>query len=338
MRPRISTRTIGLALGATLSLPSVAAPQLPQSLTGTLVVTNKGAASASIIDIASGAILATVPTGNGPHEVALTGDGALAIVTDYGARQGGGTLTVIDVPGMRVARTINLGQYTRPHGIAVLPGDSLVAVTSESTQNVVIVNVRAGTVRSAIPTEHAGSHMVAVTADGSRFYTGDIGSNTVSELDPQTGRRTQSWDVPSQPEAINVTPDGSEVWVGSNAEGKVSVLDPRTGEIRTAAEEVGWPYRILFTPDQQTVLLPDLRREELRFIDRRSHRELGRMRFTDAGPQGITLTPDGRYAFQSLSQQQRVAVIDVANRRVLGHLPTGAGPDGVVYTSRVFAR
>lgn len=325
-------------LSASPLLPARASAQMPEGLTGTLVVTNKGAASASIIDVGTGTIVATLPTGDGPHEVVLTSDGALAIVTDYGAGQGGSTLTVIDVPAQRIAHTIDLGQYTRPHGIAVLPGDSLVAVTSESTQNVVIVNIRQGAVRSAIPTGHAGSHMVAVTADGSKFYTGDIGSNTVSELDPRAGRRTQSWPVPTQPEAINVTPDGSEVWVGSNAEGKVSVLNPRTGELRTAAEEVGWPYRILFTPDQRIVLLPDLRREELRFIERGSHRELGRMSFTGAAPQGITLTPDGRYAFQSLSQQQRVAVIDIANRRVLGHLPTGVGPDGVAYTTRVSAR
>jgi DNA-binding beta-propeller fold protein YncE len=327
-----------LLCAALIGLPASARAQLPDGLTGTLVVTNKGAASASIIDIASGTILATLPTGNGPHEVAITSDGALAIVTDYGGQPGGNTLTVIDVPGMGVARTIDLGQYTRPHGIAVLSGDSLVAVTSESTRNVVIVNVRVGAVRRAIPTESAGSHMVAVTRDGSRFYTGDIGANTVSELDPQTGRRTRGWSVPAQPEAVNVTPDGSEVWVGSNAEGKVSVVNPQTGEIRTAAEEVGWPYRILFTPDQRTVLLPDLRREELRFIDRASLRELGRMSFSGAAPQGITLTPDGRYAFQSLSQQQRVAVIDVAERRVLGHLPTGTAPDGVVYTARVLTR
>ncbi len=327
-----------LVFAALAAHPAATLAQLPEDLTGTLVVTNKAAASASIIDIASAAILVTLPTGNGPHEVALTSDGALAIVTDYGSQPGSSTLTVIDVAAMRVARTIDLGQYTRPHGIAVLPGDSIVAVTSESTQNVVLVNVRAGEVRSAIPTEHAGSHMVAVTRDGSRFYTGDIGSNTVSELDPATGRRTQSWTVPAQPEAINVTPDGGEVWVGSNAEGKVSVVNPRTGAVRTAAEEVGWPYRILFTPDVRTVLLPDLRREELRFIDRTSHRELGRMSFTGAGPQGITLTPDGRYAFQSLSQQQRVAVIDIAERRVVGHLPAGDSPDGVVYTARVFAR
>jgi DNA-binding beta-propeller fold protein YncE len=312
---------------------STAAAQV-SGLTGTLIVTNKGPSTATIIDVASGRALATLPTGQGPHEVVVSRDGRLAVVTDYGSRSGGSTLTVIDVPGLKVVRTINLGEYHRPHGIAFLPGDSLVAVTSEMSRNVVIVAVEEGVVRKAIPTQHNGSHMVGVTANGTRAYTGDIGSNTVSELNVLTGEYVRSWDVPTQPEAINVTPDGSEVWVGSNATGKVSVVHPSTGAVATAAEGFGWPYRIYFTPDVKTVLLPDLRKEELRFVDRATHRELGRISFAGGGPQGITMTPDGKYALQSLSQQARVAVVDAMSRKVVGYIPAGETPDGIAYSPK----
>ena len=304
-------------------------------LTGTLIVTNKAPSTATIIDLASGRVLATLPTGQGPHEVVVSRDGRVAVVTDYGSRSGGNTLTVIDVPALKVARTISLGEYQRPHGIVFLPGDSLVAVTSESSRNVVIVSVEAGVVRRAIATQHNGSHMVGVTADGTRAYTGDIGSNTVSELNLITGEYVRSWDVPTQPEAINVTPDGSEVWVGSNATGKVSVVTPATGAITTAAEGFGWPYRVFFTPDAKTVLLPDLRREELRFVDRSRRKELARLTFTEGGPQGITMTPDGKFILQSLSRQGQVAVIDAALRKVVGHIAAGETPDGIAYTPRV---
>ena len=330
----VSCGSLGAAafLG-TVTLATAMTAQVP-GLSGTLVITNKGPATATIIDVASGRTLATLPTGQGPHEVVLSSDGRTAVVTDYGAQTGGKTLTVIDVPGLRVARTIDLGTYTRPHGIAYLPGDSLVAVTSETTGNVVIVSVPEGAVRRAIPTQHDGSHMVAATADGSLLYTGDIGSNTVSELNGRTGQYVRSFEVPAQPEAVNVTPDGAEVWVGSNATGKVSVVDPRTGAVTTAAEGLGWPYRILFSPDRRFTFLPDLRGETLRFLDRASRRELGRLTFAGGGPQGITITPDGRYLFQSLSRQGRVAIIDVTKREVVGHIATGETPDGVAYTAR----
>jgi DNA-binding beta-propeller fold protein YncE len=319
-----------------LLVPAVgSAPAQVAGLSGTLVVTNKGPATATIIDVASGKTLATLPTGQGPHEVVMSPSGRIAVVTDYGAQTAGSSLTVIDVPARRVARTIPLTEYRRPHGIHFLPGgDSLVAVTSEVSRNVVIVNVLEGAVRKAISTQHDGSHMLGVTADGARIYTGDIGSNTVSELDVKAGAYVRSWEVPAQPEAVNVTPDGSQVWVGSNATGKVSVVNPATGEVKTAAEGFGWPYRIAYTPDVATVLLPDLRNEELRFVERASLRELGRISLGGAGPQGIVITPDGRYAFQSLSQQGKVAIVDVAGRRVAGYLEAGATPDGVAYTTQ----
>ena len=325
-----------ILLAAACGAFSSAAAQVP-GLTGTLVVTNKSPSTATIIDVGSGRILATLPTGNGPHEVVLSGDGRWAVVTDYGAQQGGRTLTVIGVPALRVARTVDLGQYTRPHGIVFLPGDSLVVVTSETSGNIVVVNILEGAVRRAVATGAQGSHMVAVTGNGAMAYTGNIGSNTVTQFDLRTGKSVRSWTVPEQPEAINVTPDGREVWVGSNATGRVSVVDVGRGSVAAAAEGCGWPYRILYSPDTRLVLLPDLRKEELRFVERASRRELGRLAFPGGAPQGIAITPDGRYALQSLSREGRVAIIDVATRAVTGSFAAGGSPDGIAYTRRVIS-
>jgi DNA-binding beta-propeller fold protein YncE len=329
--PRILGAVLGTLLLASESPANRVHAQV-EGLTGTLVVVNKSVSTATIIDVATGRALATLPTGPGPHEVALTADGSLAVVTDYNP---GSSLTIIDVPGRRVVRTVDLSQYARPHGIEFLPGDSLVAVTSEATQNLVIVNVREGVIRRAIGTQHRGSHMVGVVADGSRAWTGDMSDNTVTELDLRTGEYVRSLDVPQTPEAINVTPDGSEVWVGSNGTGRVSVVDPVTGRVTTAADGFGWPYRIRFTPDVRTVLLPDLRNEDLRILDRATRTERARLAFAGEAPQGIIITPDGRHAFLSLSGGGRVAIIDIAAGTVAGHLPAGQTPDGIVYTTRV---
>ena len=50
-------------------------------LTGTVIVTNKGPSTATVIDVASGRTLATLPTGNGPHEIVISSDGRLAVVS-----------------------------------------------------------------------------------------------------------------------------------------------------------------------------------------------------------------------------------------------------------------
>ena len=326
----IKLRHVVLALG--LSVADTVGAQVP-GLTGTLVVTNKSPSTVTIIDVATGKALATLPTGRGPHEVALSADGRTAVVTDYGTGATP-TLTVIDVPGLRVARTISLGQYRAPHGIVFLPGDSLVAVTSEATNNLVLVHVGEGVVRKAIGTGSAGSHMVGVTANGATGFTGNMSSASVSQLDLTTGTLVRSFTVPNRPEAINVTPDGKEVWVGSNETGRVSVIDPNTGTVVTAAEGVTWPYRVLFSNDVSTVVIPDMTKNEVRFLDRSTRRELSRLSFPNAGPQGITMTPDGRHIFLSLSKEARIAVIDARTRLVVGYIPSGETPDGVGYYER----
>ncbi len=305
---------------------------------GTLIITNKSPSTATLLDVASGAILATLPTGQGPHEVVVTRDGSTAVVTDYGAQQPGSSLTVIDVPGRRVARTITLGEYRRPHGIVFLPGDSLVAVTSEVNGALLIVHVGRGEIVRRVPTTQRGSHMVGVTGDGRRAWTGNIGSNTVSELDLTTGTFVRTIDVPVQPEAINVTPDGREVWVGSNATGVVSVIEVATGTVTSAATGLGWPYRVVYSPDTSLVLLPDLRGETLRFLDRRTRAERHRLTLTGAAPQGIVFSDDGRYAFLSFSTKGVVALIDVSAKRIIRETPAGDTPDGVAFTTRVLTR
>jgi DNA-binding beta-propeller fold protein YncE len=321
--------TVVVLCALTLSAGTAAAQS------GTLVVVNKAASTASIIDVASGETLATLPTGRGPHEVVVTSDGRTAVVTDYGDTAGNNTLTVIDVPGLKVARTVDLGQYRRPHGIAFLPGDSLVAVTSEETQTVVIVRVADGTIAATIATGQRGSHMLAITGDGATIYTGNIADGTVSELVVKTRLRTKLFNTPPEPEAIAVTADGREIWVGSNSEGKVSVIDTETGAIDGTIQGFSWPYRILFTPDQRQVLIPDLRANQLKWIDRAARQVVDVLEFEDAGPQGITLSTDGKLVYHSMSQQNRIAVIDLATRETLRYIATGEGPDGVAYTELV---
>ena len=303
-------------------------------VTGTLVVVNKRASTATIVDVRSGATLATLPTGNGPHEVVIAKDGGRAVVTDYGGQTAGNSLTVIDVPGLRVEKTIELDRYSRPHGIAFLPGDSLVAVTSEDARSVVVVRLADGAIVRAVPTEAGGSHMLALIASGERVYTGNISDENVSELSLADGEHTGTFAAPTQPEAIGVTPDGSEVWVGSNDQGTVSVIDVATGNLEEALDGFGWPYRILPTPDSRLVLIPDLRSNELRIVDRASRQTLATISLPGSGPQGITLSEDGRMAFQSLSQLGQVAIIDLEGMEVVGYVEVGDRPDGVAYTSR----
>lgn len=293
-----------------------------------LLVANKQEASLSIIEVESGKLLATVPTGQGPHEVAVTGNGRFAVVANYGAQAPGNTLTVVDLRTRAPVGTIDLGEYRRPHGIVVLPGDSLVLVTSEASRSVVLVALEGG-VRGAIATGAAGSHMVAVTADGRRGYTANVGSGSITELDIPGGVSARTLPVAPATEGIAVTPDGREVWVGSNGAHTVTIVDTRTWKAVDTLPAAGLPYRVAISPDGRTAVVPAPQAGVVRIFDVPTRRERAVLAFEGAGPVGSTITADGAYVFVALQGSNEAAMVDLKSGKEVRRFATGAGPDGI---------
>jgi len=314
---------------------SVAAAPAPEPV---LVVVNKDESSVSIIELRSGRTLATLPTGTGPHECAASGDGRWAVVTNYGTRQPGSSLTVVDLAGLRVARTIAL-EYPRPHGIAFLPDHRTVAVTSEVGQVVVLVDVTEGTVTGVGPTGQRVSHMLALSADGRRAYTANIGPGTVSRVELATGVEPRSLAVGPQTEAIGLAPDEREVWLGSNSTGKVFAVDIASWRVVDSLQTRGHPYRVGFAPDGRTVLVTNPFADEVQVIDAAARRILASVRTPAEGggtgqPFGLAFEPESRTAWVTLRGADQVAELDLAARTVRRYLGTGQGPDGIAYAVR----
>ncbi len=297
--------------------------------TGELViVANKQAASASIIEVATGTTLATLPVGNGPHEVAVSRDGKWAVVSNYGAQSPGNSLTVLDLSTLTVARTIDLGEYRRPHGAAFIGNTTKVAVTSEMARMVVIIDIAAGEVLDVLPTNAPGSHMVGVTADGARAWTANIGDGSVSEFDLGTGAFLRQIPVATRTEGIGVAPDGRSVWVGSNDQHTVSVVDPVTGKVAVVLPSPGFPYRVSMSPDGRYAVVPQPEGGSVRIFDVATRKELGTV--TIAGePVGTAVSGDSKRAYVSLQGTNEVAVIDLEKRIEVKRFPSGAGPDGI---------
>lgn len=333
---RIPAKLSGLlAFLLVSSAVPIAFAQIPQDLRGTLITLNKSGHNASFIDLGSGEILETLPTGRGPHELVVTDDGRWAIGTDY---SGGNSLTVFDIEELLVARTIDLQDYPRPHGILFLPGQTEVIVTSEASQQLVIANFHEGEILRTIDTGQSGSHMVALSEDGTIAYTSNGSSNSVSVIDVVTGQLTKTLDVPDRPEAITTTKRGDEVWVGSNDEEVVSVISAASGEISRQWSGFSWPYRILLTEDEKYAAMPDLGNEQLRFFDVDSGAEIGNIDLTGAQPQGVILYPDDRTLFVSLSGQNKVLVVNILTQEILGEYAAGDAPDGIGYSPLVLKK
>jgi 6-phosphogluconolactonase (cycloisomerase 2 family) len=320
-------RILAILCVAMLAGPVIS--QVPEGLTGTLIVLNKAGNDASFIDLTTGETVATLPTGTDPHELVVTADGRWAVATNY---RGGNSLTVFDVRNLSVARTIDLSAHPAPHGLLLMRGDEHVIVTTEGSDQLIVVDFQNGDIEKVIETGQPGSHMVALSEDGSMAFTANTQGNSVSVIDVEAGETLDILDVPLRPEAIGANRSTTDVWVGSNDEGTVSVIDPADGSIRRQLTGFSWPYRILLTRDERQVVIPDARSEVLRVFDAESGEELGSLDFSGGGPQGVALHPDDRTLFLSLSRQGRVAVVDIESMQVLGEYAAGRGPDGIGYS------
>jgi DNA-binding beta-propeller fold protein YncE len=268
-----------------------------------------------------------VQVGTGPHEAQVSPDGKIAVVTIYGVGGApGNQLAVIDLVRDSVIRTIDLGQYTRPHGVIFLGNSSdRVVVTSEATNNVVLVTLSTGAVE-AIGTNARGSHMIAVTADGARGWTANVADNTVSEIDLVGKRFVRSFSVPAQPEGITVTPDGSYVWVGSNQTGAVTVISTQSGQVAATLPGASFPYRLGSSRDGSRIAIVDGRGNQLIIADAATRAVVGQISLTS--PRGVAIAPDNRTAWVTLAGSE-VAQVDIRELKVIRTIPVQASPDGV---------
>ncbi len=134
-------------------------------------------------------------------------------------------MTVIDVAKHAVVRTIDLHDYQRPHGMAFLPGDTTLAVTSEVSKAVLLVDFRDGHVIRAMPSGGRTTHMIGASTDGSVIVASNISDGTISVLHPASTDSAVTIRVARQPEGIAIAPDGTTAWAGSNRDSVVLVVD-----------------------------------------------------------------------------------------------------------------
>ncbi len=312
---------------------------------GTVVVSNMRDHTATVLEAATGRVLATLPTGQGPHEVTISRDGRWALVSNYGTReQGGSSITVIDIARLEVTRTIDLGEYRRPHGMAFFPGDTLVAVTSEVSHAVLLLDFRSGHVIRAVPTNGRTTHMLGLSAAGDRMVTSNIADNTISSLEPLGTTEPVVIRVARQPEGIAITPDGREAWAGSNQDSVVVIVNLRTGLPADTLRGFGLPYRIGISGDGRRAVISDPVKGEIRLYDVATRR--ARATITVArdslvttaevpgspSPEGVAVSHDGRWAFVTLQGRNRLAIVDVERGVIVGYGQTGTWSDGVGYS------
>jgi len=330
----LSYLTLSLVFAAFLSL------QPPRPSTGSkalVLVANKGAHTLGLIDPATGRqIAALAETGVTGHEVIASPDGRLAFVPIYGnsgvGQPGtdGATLDVFDVGEQHHIHTIEFGHGVRPHCPVFGPKDGLLYVTTELDQAVTVIDPHSFKIVAKVPTGAPESHMLAISSDGTRGYTANVGPGSVSVLDLVARKTITVIPVADHVQRISVTPDGAWVFTSDTEKPRLAAIDTTTNKVDRWITLPATGYGSAVTPDGKWLLIALPNAPGMGVVD------LAAMQFARTvplppAPQEVLIQPDGKMAYVSCDKSHQVAEVDLSNWRVKKIIDAGNNADGLAW-------
>jgi DNA-binding beta-propeller fold protein YncE len=336
MSPLKLASVIALSLGVMMPR-SDARSHDTHSDTAFLLVANKAEHTLGIIDPKADQQIATVPEGDiTGHEVIASPDGRTAYVPIYGNSGVGkpgtdGThMVVIDLAERKVVGNVDWGHGVRPHCPKFGPKDGLLYVTTELDQSVSIVDPRTLKIVGSIPTGQPESHMLALSNDGRRGYTANVGPGTVSVLDIK-GRKTLAViPISHETQRISISPDDSMVFTSDQTKPQLAVIDTATNKVKTWVPLPAPGYGTASTHDGKWLLVAVPAARKVAVVNLHTLKVEHTLDVPKA-PQEVLVGPDNKTAYVSCDSSNKIAVINLSDWTVQKMIETGKGTDGLAW-------
>ena len=331
-----SVTTTVLSLLTTSALLAQTAPKAPSGL---LLATNQYANTLSIIDPTSGKEIAVLPeqhiTG---HELETSPDGRTVFIPIYGnsgvGKPGtdGHEILVVDIASRRIAHVIDLGHGVRPHKAIYNSADGLLYVSAELDNAIDIIDPKTLSVIGSVPTGEPQSHMFVLSPDGSRAYTANVSSGTVSVLDLKTRKVITVIPVAHGVQRIAISNDGALVFTSDTDKHELDVIDTASNRVKTRIPLAANGYGSAATADGHALLVALPAIDQVAVVDLHTLKVTHTIP-TPPGPQAILLRPDGRVAYVSCMRSKTIVAINLDTFTVSQTIGAGDGVDGLAWAS-----
>ncbi len=304
-----------------------------------LLVAQKGEQSLAIVDPVSGTVLASVPEGGTTgHEVIASPDGRLAYVPIYGnsgvGKPGtdGSNLIVIDIAAQKIVGNLDFGHGVRPHMPIFGPKDGLLYVTTELDHSISLIDPKTLKIVGSIPTGQPESHMLALSHNGLRGYTANVGPGTVSVLDIPSRKLLTIIPISGNTQRISITPDDRWVFTADQTQPRLAAIDTRTNQVAHWVPLPGIAYGTAPTTDGKFLLVTIPTLNKLAIVDIAAMKVV-RTIDTPADPEEVLAQPGNQFAWISSVASHTESKFDLGTWQITRKIETGKGTDGIAWAA-----
>jgi DNA-binding beta-propeller fold protein YncE len=305
---------------------------------GSVWVVNRDRGEVTIFDAASGAPKATVRTGAGAHDVALSRRTHQAYVTN----EFDNTVSVLSTRTF-AQRAIPLGPG--PHHVEPAGDGRTMLVGLVGSNRIGAIDTATDAVREYVSSANpaARAHAAYRARGGETIYVAHETGNEVTGVDAVTGALRFGVGGIVQPSEVLADRGERRLYVSARGEGTIKMIDLAThtvvGEVAVGTQ----PETMLLTPDGRTLVVT-LRGTpaQIALVDTRCLRLIATVPIGEAGTFGdlAAMSRSGRFVFATFDRGAGgtggVAVVDLQRRAAVStwDYPGAGRPHGIAYSPK----
>jgi YVTN family beta-propeller protein len=175
-------------------------------------------------------------------------------------------------------------------------------------------------------------HGVWAVPELGRVYASTTGEHTVSVVDMATLKTIAKVGTIKYPDGIAYAPEGNRVFVSDEHGDADAVIDTNTNTLVTTIRLGGGAGNTVYDSSSGHILVAVHEKNELVSIDPSTAKIIGRYSVNGIEhPHGISLDVPERLAFVAGEENQKLAVVDLTNMKVLATYPVGEDPDVLAF-------
>jgi DNA-binding beta-propeller fold protein YncE len=286
-----------------------------------VIVLNSEEASYSVLSRGARTEMARIPLGREPHHLIMTPDGKEVLIASTVTNE----LVVLDSKTGERRRVVR--DIIDPYQLGYSPDGKWFVTAAYRLDHVDIYRADGFKLLSRIFIDGLPSHM-AFDNDSKTVFVTLQQSGRVVALDLQTQMIKWNAFIGKAPAGAVMLPDNKRLLVALTGEDAIVTLDPKDGSMTDRLVTGKGAHNFWPKGDGRHWFLSNRVEGTVSLIDTQEMKIAATIR-VPGGPDCMDITPDGKELWVTQRFLRRIAIVDLAQMRMVGSLPVGKSPHGV---------